>query len=362
MANIRQIRVGTRDYTVAGDVATIYRALVIGMVRDEITGQAPRTRVSVRAGRQDVSVKVADDGIFGVAGYAEQVFPHLGSDSYSLDLVVGASGYREVARTVTIAPNSSLPVSMPVVLLRRVPIRLQGRVVKDTTARPPIEGAKILTVGGPSPTERTVALRTPLHFAHSSGVQVRNCQFTPSGAPKQLLGNAPMGGRRLLLSDRIGLGSNEILRLGPDRSVEYAVIESLDALPADPGQPGKVTLRNALRRGFPATAEVQRVTATVSGPNFQLMREADAGDGILILDAVPGADAVRVEAAASAIVEYHALGALTDDDGFYRLDGMGRLRAIDLDASATGFGPLPAPVSWTINYEQPVNIINFRLS
>ncbi len=61
-------------------------------------------------------------------------------------------------------------------------------------------------------------------------------------------------------------------------------------------------------------------------------------------------------------VEYHALGALTDAEGFYRLDGIGRVRTVHLDAGATGFAALSEPVSWTINYGQPVNVVNFRLS
>ena len=58
--------------------------------------------------------------------------------------------------------------------------------------------------------------------------------------------------------------------------------------------------------------------------------------------------------------EYHDLGALTDTAGYYQLNGIGRVRTIYLAVSAAGFTS-PPPVPWVINYEQPVNLVDFRL-
>ncbi|MFQ5857714.1 MAG: hypothetical protein ACE5LU_19075 [Anaerolineae bacterium] len=366
MAVAYQVEVRNRFYTVVDDLTIVYRALIAGMVRDEVTGEPPRTKYAVRVGRGDLHAKTLDGGLFCIAGYPEQVFPDLSTTGYLVELVITAPGYRGASLLVNIPPNTTFPVDAGDVSLRRPPVRVQGRVVDNTTDRNPIADAKILIVDDPSPpaplTEHVVALRTPLHFEHAGGVTVRLRQLTPAGPPKQLGADALAGSRTLTLKDRIGVAVNDVLRIGPEIRVEYAVIESLAPQPADPTQPGNVTLRSALNRSFPVNTEVQKVTPGAIGTVRTLVQEADAGDGVLILDDVLNVDTIEVVDPTPEQVEYHALGALTDAEGFYRLDGVGRVRTVHLDASATGFTTLPKPIPWTINYEQPVNVVSFRLS
>ena len=59
--------------------------------------------------------------------------------------------------------------------------------------------------------------------------------------------------------------------------------------------------------------------------------------------------------------EYHALGALTDADGYYSCDGIASVAALDLKASAAGFVTPAAPVSRILNYNLPTNVVDFRL-
>ena len=301
--------------------------------------------------------------MFGLAGYPERVFPDLNNTDHAVELTISAPGYRGATQTVNIPHQSSLPIIAPPVELRRVPVRLQGRVVADTDERLPIPGAKIIAVGGPGASAPVAFLRAPLRFDHPSGVSVRECTFTVTGSAKTLLVEAAAGGRALNLGNRAGLAVDALLRVGPETSAEYALIESMEPLPADLNQPGKVTLRGALSRSFPALTEVRLVTATaVAGGESRILDEdAQAGDGLIILDAFLDVEGVEVADPVAARVEYHALGAVTDADGFYRLDGIGRVRAVDLDASAAGFQPLADPAPITINYEQPVNVVNFRL-
>lgn len=359
MAIVQQIQANNRLYGVVRDLSKIYRALVVGTVSDEITGQPLRAPFRLRANRTDVDVNILRDGIFGIGGEVERAFPQLDSTSYTIDLNISATGYRETSLTVFIPAHATFPLTVPV-QLRRMPVRLQGRLVKDVTGRPPIPNGTVTTVGGPAVGEHTIALRTPLRFDHQSAAVVRQCQFAAAGAAKQLAADANAGKRTITLDNRAGLAVNNILRIGPQINVEYVVIESLDPLPVDPNQPGRVTLKGQLNQSFSVNTLVQKVTQTVGGPVRHLTRAADAGDGLVVLDGVPSADAVRIENAASANVEHHALGALTDAEGFYHLGGIGRLHALDLLAEAAAFPP-QTPVAWTINYEQPVNVVNFRL-
>ena len=359
MALVQQIQANNWLYAVVRDLSKIYRALVVGTVMDEITGEPLRAPFRLRVNRADVDVNILRDGIFGIGGEAERVFPQLDSTSYTVDLKITATGYRETSRTVFIPARAAFPLTVPV-QLRRTPVRLQGRLVKDVTGHPPVTNGTVTTVGGPTVGEHTIALRTPLRFDHQGATVVRQCQFATSGAAKQLAADASAGAHTITLDNRAGLAVNNILRIGPQINVEYVVIESLDPLPVDPNQPGRVTLKGALNQSFTVNTLVQKVTQTVGGPVRHLTRAADAGDGLILLDGVPSTDAVRIENAASAQVEHHALGALTDAEGFYRLGGIGRLRALALLTEAAAFPP-QTPVSWTINYEQPVNVVNFRL-
>ena len=72
-------------------------------------------------------------------------------------------------------------------------------------------------------------------------------------------------------------------------------------------------------------------------------------------------DTIEIADAAAVSVEYKTLGAISDADGYYRLDGIHRVRTVYLDASKTGFAKMASPTAWTIDYAQPVNIVDFRL-
>jgi hypothetical protein len=363
----RQEKAGDRTYTVVDDLTRTYRALIAGTVRDEITGYPPSTRFRVQVAREDLYARTLDGGLYCLGGYPGRVFPDHENVGHTVDLAIAVPGYREVRLTVHVLPNIGFPVLVPDVQLRRRPIRIQGRVVTENQEhRGPVADAKIRIVddpkANPPPTEHVVALRTPLHFDHAAGVSVHQRELTLVGSSKQLATEAPAGSRTLTLSNREGLADGDILGTGSDIQLEYALIESLAPTPADPGQPGDVTLRSALTRSLAADTRVQKVTPGPIGATRSLVREAEAGDGVLILDNPLDVDTIEIGEPTSQDLEYHALGALTDDEGFYRLDGVGRVRSLHMNASATGFVPLSEPLAWTINYERPVNVVDFRLS
>lgn len=362
MGAVRYIQAQQRNYTVVDDVRTSYRALLIGTAEDEITGEPIRESFSVSVNLDGINVRVLGSGMFGLACNLDRVFPDLSNTDHLIELTIRAPGYREATQSVNLPHNSSLPINVPPVQLRRLPVRAQGRVVEDTTDRPPISGARIIAVNGPLASDPLALLRVPLRFDHASGITVRECNLVVTGTAKTMLIEA--AGRRVLsLSNRAGLAVDALLRIGTEAGGEYALIESLEPAPADLNQPGKVTLRGALRRSFPAQTEVRQMTHTIpmGGEVRTLAREAQAGDGLIILNAFLDVDGVEVLDPAASRVEYHALGAVTGADGFYRLDGLGRVRAVDLDASAAGLQPLADPAPLVINYDQPVNVVNFRL-
>jgi hypothetical protein len=352
-------KVDSRVYATVDDLTLFYRALIVGRVRDELTGSPLQTPFAVTADRPDMQARPADGGLYCFAGRPEVLFPQLNTTAYTVNLVLSADGFRDAPLAVTIPVNAVFPVLAPDAALRRLPVRVQGRVVENATGRAPIPGAKITLVDDPSPpsplTAHPIALRTPLRFAHAGGVTVNRRALTASATARHLTADAPAGSRTLVLDNRTGLGANKVLRLGPANLHEYAVIESL------PPEPGTVRLHGPLIRSFPKDAEVRDVTPGPVLSSRALAQDADAGDGLLLLNGILSADTIEIAEPAPAQKEYHALGALSDAEGFYRLDGMGRAVTLFFDAGASGFPPLPAPVPLTLDFGQPVNVLNFRL-
>jgi hypothetical protein len=358
---VYQVQTESRTYTVTNDLTTTYRVLIIGSVQDETSGSPLGVPFSVQVSRPDLIVKTLAGGSFVVSGYPEVSFPYLATTNYPLSLTISAIGYRPQSPANNIPANSTFPLPPITVKLRRLPVRVQGRVVKQASDRPPVAGAKIVSVDDPNnpPAVHTCALRSLLYFDHASGVTVRERALTAIGSAKQLAADAPAGTTTLSLSNRTGLAANRIVAFGPDVQAEYAVIDSMDPEPSDLTKPGNITLRNGLNHSFAAGTNAQRVTAGAIGTSRNLAADANAGDGVLLLDGLLNVDTVEVADPTATKVEYHAVGALSDTDGFYRLDGVGRVSTIFLNASAA---PLhDSTLGWAIEYSNPVNVLDFYL-
>lgn len=351
---LTQIAANQRLYTVVEDLTTVYRLLVDGCVEDALSGELLRSPFTVSTDRDDLRVKATGDGWFAVGGDPELAFSLLATDAYAFELAVAAPGYRGQAQTVNVAAGSSFPLAPVVFALRRRPVRLQGRVTEAAGDHAPIAGAQVAIEAG-----KVLALRTPLSLRHGAGVEVRECPLTPSGSAKQLHFAAAAGDDTVTLSERTGLAPDNVLRLGPAERFEFARIQSLAPDPADPGQPGEVTLRTPLRRSLPQGAAARRVNPAPTAAAQALAADAEAGEGVLTLAAPLAATAVRVEVEASPEVEYHAVGALTDTGGYYRFDGIAGIAKATFVAGAAGF--VDGDQKWVIDYDTPVNVLDFRL-
>ena len=349
-----QIAADRRLYTVVHDLTTYYRLLVAGRVLDALTGEPVRSTFTVTAEREDLLVRSLDDGFFAVGGDPELAFSLLASNAYPFGLTVSAPGYREASQTVPVPANATFPRPPVVFSLRRRPVRLQGRVTEAAGAQGPIPGAAVGIGAGP-----VLALRTPLAFGHDAGVEVRDCALTSAGAPKLLHSAAAGGDDTLTLNNRTGLNLGHVLRLGPPEAYEYAPITGLAPEPADLNQPGEVTLGTPLRRSLSPGDEAQRVNPAPNPAAEPLAARAEVGEGVLRLSNPLAAATVRVELLASPEVEYHAVGALSDAEGFYRFDGIAGIVEATFVASAAGFNDGDQP--WVIDYPTPVNVLDFRL-
>jgi hypothetical protein len=235
---------------------------------------------------------------------------------------------------------------------------VQGRVVDDTT-RAPIAGASVRINDTPGP-PHVVGLRWMLHFDHPVATVVQEQPFANAGLAKSLAVAVSGGQTTVTLDNRTGLAPTTILRLGPPERVEFGVVASLAPTPVNPAQPGDVTLTAPLRHSFSAGASVQPVTPGAAGVVRQLAAESNADDGVVLLDGPLNVATVAVLDAVPTRVEYGALGTLADAQGFFALDGVGRVPGFGLIGSAAAH--LPKTVPWLVDYERPVNIVDFRLA
>jgi hypothetical protein len=357
-----QITAGDVLYTVVNDCTTSYLALVTGTVTDEIFGELFAPDLTVETGRADLASKTTANGLFAITGYPDQSFPDHGGTSYPLfSFKIKAPGFREQTVKLPIMAGVPFPVvPLSAVALRRLPVRIQGRVVNDLT-RAPIAGALVVSVDNPMtpPAIHTTAMRAPLYFDHASGKAAQLVTVAPTGTANLQI-RAGAGTQVINLDNRSGLAANSIVQLSPNSNlvIEYGVVDHLGPGPA--ASPGDVFLRNALNRSYPASpaSTVQFVNATPTGGVANLSNDANAGDGVLLANQVLNGTTLVVEAG-TPIAEYHQMGALSDSDGYYSLDGMGRVQEIFLHSSS---GPLQETVGWFIEYEHATNVVDLRLS
>ena len=357
MAGSYQIQNG-ETYTVVNDTTTVYWAVITGAAADEIFGSLYAPGFSVELERSDLGSKALDNGLYAITAYPQQSFPNLASTSYTVSYSLLAPGFRDLPLFVTIPIGASFPVLAPAAALRRLPVRVQGRVVSKTT-RLPIGGAAIVSIDNPSappPAVHTTALRSPLYFAHASGAPVQEVSVATTGSAN-LTQNVVGGDEVLNLSTRTGLAAGSIIQLAYASGVwlEYVVVDHLGT--GAPSSPGQVFLTAPLNYSYPAAATtVSFVTVSPSGGAATLSADADAHDGVLLTSQL-FSQTVAVELGGP-VAEIHEVGALSGTDGYYGFDGIGRAQQLFLQAKQ---GASTQVVDWFVEYDQPLNFVDFRL-
>lgn len=376
----QEVNVNDSTYNIEYSLNSSYQVLLSGRVTDELTHGGPVGILTVSSSLKNVLIKVMEGGFFCLAGEVRRVFPQLDTTAYKVDLHISVPGYRGVSLPlIDISQKSNFPLEPPLaVALKRLPIRIQGRVVglkADEVV--PIIGAHIRLIDEPnplqSPTEYVLALRTPLHVKHDKGTTVRQHQLLPVGSPKQLTDSAPMGSQTLTFGGRPRIAVNDVLHVGPETVGEYVVVASVLK------ETGQVVLYGSLNHSFAAGTNVQKLKHGSVGTSTELARSAEAGEGVLFLneqlqgegESLPKelhVDTIEIFDATLALVEYHAIGTLTDEQGYYRLDGVNGVREVymDLDTNTEDFPVASTPqpgdaTAWTVDYGQPINNVNFRL-
>jgi hypothetical protein len=341
-----QIEAGNTVYTVVDDLSSAYSVIFACALVDETTGN-PITSVPVlTVDLPGVRVRLSNGALISGAAYVENVFPDLATQAYTIHIAILTPGYRDASLTVNVPIAAAFPVAVAPLILRRIPTRLQGRVVKASD-RSPIAAA---AVGAKD--NKMLLLRTPVRSAHGSGVVVNSLSFANTGPARKLIADVRPGEDRIVLDNDAGLGPGDHLQIG---SLPNAEIYEISAVGPDPGL---VVLKNKLAASFAATTAAQTATASAASGTAILARSSDAGDGVLLVN-TPLND-MAVEIVDGAFTEYCFLSSISDDAGYYRANGIAGVRRLDLRCSAAGFNTADQP--WFPQYSTPVNIVDFRLT
>lgn len=337
------------------------QVLAHGRAIDELTRKPAKAELSVHAPKEGIQALVKTDGIIGFMGRPGEVFPKLDTNGYTFSARLRAEGYIPRNILVDIPSNSGFPdtfhpVDMGTVELHREPVFVAGRVLKKTgnvVAAVPNSAVAVtriwlrtgnLNQQGVPP--GLIALHPPLNADRPGGItHLRRRPMSLAQNSKRLAARAAKGSARIVITDREGLNSSDILAIGTDEPgrVEFMEVKSIQGR-AQPGLPATVTLFWPLAYSHAADSLVQKALPQQTGAARQLDTDAIAGDTCISISNTQGLDTAPVAVVSGGVDpvdssplpdEYHivsSLGAVSGQDGFYRLPPISRAVQINVRA------------------------------
>jgi len=231
----RIVHANDRMYLFSPDDQPPLGARLWGMVKlrviDELNNKPPDSIATVSALERNLVSRFTSDGVGGLVGIPQQVFPDLASVNRSVHLTVSADGYLPLDDTVDFPadltfPTTFTPPASRTLALHREPTVITGRTVRNGGAAPIVVDGATVNVTGiwrtapaanvtvPSDPPNLVSLHPPLYAERPALQSLRRRDLTPvAGADKELNEDLSSGVNQVLLSDRQGLTAGDILLL-----------------------------------------------------------------------------------------------------------------------------------------------------
>src|ERR1044072_3017565 len=154
----RIVEANNRMYLFSPDDPPPLGARLWGMVKvrmiDELTGEPPDSIATVSALERNLFSRFTSDGIGGLVGIPQQVFPDLATTNRSVHLTVSANGYLPLDDTVDFLADATFPTTFSpppsrTLALHREPTVITGRTVRNNGGAVPIAvtGATVNVTG-----------------------------------------------------------------------------------------------------------------------------------------------------------------------------------------------------------------------
>ncbi len=300
---------------------------------------------------------------------------------------------------IPVVPDNFAPSNMGDLALRRQPVVIGGRVLRNVGGTlSPLPAAQVSITGfwrrAPSATASVPAETANLIWltpALRAGRSVAAGQVTaqdlptvaePPGGAKRLLTPVAAGSSTIYLSNWTGLHPNWTGHLSPAFTGGAAPVDilcldaedparaellAITAIQADAGPdlPAHITLHHPAAYAHRGGTLVLRTSPQAPGANKTLTREGWQGDSCLFLNDLLGlASGHEVSiSGGTAAAEYHRIGvyeAASDAEGYYRLPPVARTARLKITAQSAGL----APVSITLrpDYAVGTQTLDFTLS
>lgn len=286
----RTVGVGDRSYLFSPDdpmpLSGRTWALVQARVVDEMTGEPPRSRITILARERGLVPRVASDGLVGLVGIPRHLFPALATQDYTVHLTVQAEGYlpRRGALIVTngrrtLAPPAPVAGDSTITLSSSAGLSI-GQTLLVGPAGPNQDTVVTLSFG---PGANQVTVTPTLSHPHAATDPVVPSDFTPV-----ILGDLAMHREPVVIRGRTVKANGNTTAPVPGASVKVTGIwrtapPATLSVPADP--PNLVSLRSPL--------SVNR-TAAAGRLRPEDLQPILGDDKVLLDDIAPGGNVVRI--------------------------------------------------------------------
>ena len=317
-----------RRYDVVVDHISRRIVFARGAVTDDADGRpvAPPWRAQVDEPLLDASDHAGGYALAGDPGVALTDT----SVAHPLAVAITVTGYHPAAATVTIPAAPVLPVNTPIAL-RRLPVRLSGRVLAAATDTP-VPGAAVALTGPALPLPaRALLLSPPLAAALTAAASLQGRAINPVASPVAIktARAAAAATIEITLDDVQNLAATQLLRIGPPERAHWVRIAAVTATSVRLTMP----LALSVRDGDPAAPFT---LGAVAGPAAAPIGDAFAGEGVVIVDAAATGPVIAVTDGALPL-RFHDLGVIAGPGGDYAIAGLARLASLRLTITAAGF-------------------------
>jgi hypothetical protein len=352
-------------------------------VRDELTGDAPETPITISGDLADLLPRSTGSGLVGLTTVPRRRLSMLRTNAYQVRVGIRAPGYVPFDDVVTVTPQPGfpaafLPHSLGMVGLHREPTVLLGRTVHDDQARTPVPNATVevsaiwrtqqhIASGLPPDPPDLVSLPARLYAVRAAGggrLRARGIVAVTTD-DKHLLRPAAAGETALRLSNVSGIAAGGVVlvdALDTGRT-EYLVVTAVQ-----PGstvlEAGTIVLAHPLAWSHRLDAIVQRTTLQPPGTSNAFDAAAVRGDACVLLQSstgLAGAATVEIFGGGPVNAEHHPLSrfvVFSDTSGFFRLPPLSRVAQARVRASS---GALVGIVEVRPDYAQQETVFDVVL-
>jgi hypothetical protein len=353
MSPARSLITATGTYDVVNGDRLRSQALVLVPLLDPAlpVGFGNRQIIALAADPH-VRAHVTNDTLV-LTGRPELALPHLATLPVTLIATLLIAGAPRQQVQIVVPMASALPYTASAAALNATMFAVTGRVSQAAYPHAGLAGASV-AISGPATGGRLIGLRCPLAWTHGQGVTVRANALTTL-TNTTLDAPAAAGDQAVTVASTASITPGRIIGLGPADTIEHVLVDSID-----PGT-RMVFLSASLVRSRPSGGNVSVAGPGATSSSTTLGRPSSPGDAVLVTSAALVAPVLEIVDPTAGRVEYRARGLIADPGGYWRLDGVRGIGALELTVAATAY-LTNGPTTYALDSWRDPNVIDVELT